>query len=92
MRHQLTFEHEDFAGALSVRPKLAGSASGLSGALTVAGGAVLSSITGATLTEENAAYALLGMMLFCSLMGLIATIYVLQIDQRAGCERQTHIP
>lgn len=72
------------AGALSVRPALAGSASGLSGALTVAGGAVLSSITGAILTPENGAYALLGMMLFCSLMGLIAAIYVLRIERRAA--------
>ena len=34
------------SGALSVRPKLAGSASGLSGALVVAGGAAVSAITG----------------------------------------------
>ncbi|MDJ0896989.1 MAG: multidrug effflux MFS transporter, partial [Alphaproteobacteria bacterium] len=38
------------AGAMSVRPKLAGSASGLSGALAVAGGAVMSALTGAILT------------------------------------------
>lgn len=72
------------AGALSVRPKLAGSASGLSGALTVGGGAVLSSITGAILTEENGAYALLGMMLFSSLMALVAALYVLRIDRHEG--------
>ncbi len=76
------------AGALSVRPMLAGSASGLAGALTVAGGAVLSWITSAIVTEENGPYALLGMMLFCSFMGLMATIWVLQIDRRAGRERQ----
>jgi predicted MFS family arabinose efflux permease len=75
------------AGALSVRPKLAGSASGLSGALTVGGGAVLSAITGAILTEENGAYALLGMMLFSSLMALVAALYVLRIDRREGRER-----
>jgi Bcr/CflA subfamily drug resistance transporter len=64
------------AGAMSVRPKLAGSASGLSGALTVGGGAVMASITGALLTEENGAYPLLGMMLFSSLMALAAALYV----------------
>ena len=74
------------AGALSVRPDLAGSAAGLSGALTVAGGAVLTSVTGAVLSEGNAAYAVLGMMLFCAAMGLISALYVLRLDlrERAG--------
>jgi Bcr/CflA subfamily drug resistance transporter len=75
------------AGAMSVRPKLAGSASGLSGALTVGGGAVMASITGALLTEENGAYPLLGMMLFSSLMALAAALYVLRIDRIEALER-----
>jgi MFS transporter, DHA1 family, multidrug resistance protein len=70
------------AGALSVRPRLAGSASGLSGALTVAGGAVVSSMTGAVLTEDNSAYALLGVMLFSSLIALFAALYVLRLDRQ----------
>jgi len=75
------------AGAMSVRPKLAGSASGLSGALTVLGGAVMASITGALVTEQNGVYSLLGMMLFSSLMGLVAALYVLWVDQtdETGC-------
>ena len=72
------------AGAMSVRPKLAGSAAGLSGALTVGGGAVLASVTGSLLTEENGAYPLLGMMLFSSAMGLVAALYVLWIDRTEG--------
>ncbi len=72
---------------MSVRPELAGSASGLSGALTVGGGAVLASITGAILTEENGAYTLLGMMLFSSLMALAAAVYVFWIDRREGLAR-----
>ena len=72
------------AGALSVRPRLAGSASGLVGALTVGGGAVMSSITGASVTEETGAYALLGMMLLCTLMGLAAALAVRGIDRREG--------
>jgi len=68
------------AGALSVRPKLAGSAAGLAGSLTVAGGAVISSITGAILTEENGAYAVLEVMLFSSLTALFAAVYVLWAD------------
>jgi predicted MFS family arabinose efflux permease len=70
------------AGAMSVRSGLAGSASGLSGALTVAGGAVISAITGAILTAENAAHGLLGMMLLSSVLGLVAALYVLWLDGR----------
>ncbi|NNF78229.1 MAG: hypothetical protein HKN05_09385 [Rhizobiales bacterium] len=70
------------AGVLSVRPKLAGSASGLAGALSVGGGATLASITSVILTEGTAAITLLGMMLFCSAMGLLATLYVMRIDRR----------
>jgi len=69
------------AGVMSVRPKLAGSASGLAGALTVAGGAVMASITGTLVTEQNGVYPLLGMMLFSSLMGLAAALYVLWADR-----------
>jgi len=69
------------AGAMSVRPRLAGSASGLSGALTVGGGAVMASITGILVTEQNGIYPLLGTMLFSSLMGLIAALYVLWVDR-----------
>ncbi len=69
------------AGVLSVRAKLAGSASGLAGALSVGGGGALSSITSVLLTEGNAAITLLGMMLFCSAMGLLATLYVMHIDR-----------
>ena len=70
------------AGAMSVRPELAGSASGLSGALTGAGGAAVSMITGAILTEENGALMLLGMMLLTSSMALVAALYVLWLDRR----------
>jgi MFS transporter, DHA1 family, multidrug resistance protein len=66
-------------GALSVRPQLAGSASGLSGALTVAGGAIVSSFTGAF-----AGYILLAVMLASAFMGLLAALYVLSIDRRYG--------
>lgn len=68
------------AGAMSVRPALAGSAAGLSGALTVAGGAVMSALTGAVLTADNAAHGLLGMMLLSSFLGLTAALYVRWLD------------
>ena len=70
------------AGALSVRPKLAGSAAGLAGALTVGVGALLTSATGAILTEATGVYALLGMMLFCTLSALAAALTVRAIDRR----------
>ncbi len=72
------------SGAMSVRPQLAGSASGLSGALTVAGGALMSGITGAVLTEENGAVGLLGMMLLSALLGLAAALYVVRVNKREG--------
>ena len=68
------------AGVVSVRPEMAGSASGLSAALTVGGGAFLSAITGMVLTEANAAPTLLAMMLLSSGMGLLATLYVMRLD------------
>jgi len=70
------------AGALSVRPKLAGSASGLKGALAVGGGAVLTSIAAVILTEGGGPYQLLGMMLFCSIVALLAALDVLRISRR----------
>ncbi len=77
------------SGAMSVRPSLAGSASGLFGAITVAGGALMSGITGAVLTEQNAAYGLLGMMLLSAALGLTAALYVLWVDRREA-ERLRH--
>ena len=68
------------AGAVSVQPELAGTAAGLSAALTVGGGALLSAITGVVLTAANAASALLIMMLLSAGMGLLATLYVMRTD------------
>ena len=72
------------AGAMSVRPELAGSASGLVGVLTVGGGALVTSTTGAIVTEATGAGVLLAVMLFCSAMGLVAALTVRWIDRREG--------
>lgn len=72
------------AGALSVRPQLAGSASGLSGALLVAVGALVTSVTGTIVTEETGAQALVGIMFVCSALGLAAALLVVSIDRREG--------
>jgi DHA1 family bicyclomycin/chloramphenicol resistance-like MFS transporter len=74
------------AGAMSVRPALAGSAAGLAGALAVSGGAVISALTGAALggavvPEAKLAHALLGIMLLCALSGLAAALYVARLDR-----------
>lgn len=76
------------AGAVSVRPELAGSASGLAGALTVGMGALLTSITGAIMTKDEAAYQLLRIMLACSAAGFLAALLVWQIDQLEATPEQ----
>ncbi len=68
------------SGVLSVRPEAAGSAGGLAGALTIAGGAALSSLTGALLTENNAVFTLLLIMLSSSLIALLAAFCVRLLD------------
>ncbi len=70
------------AGLMSVRPQLAGSAAGLSGAMTVALGAILTSATGALVSPGNAPFLVLGMMFASSFAGLLAVLYVRWIDQR----------
>ncbi len=72
------------AGALSVRPHLAGSAAGLAGAITLAGGATLSSVTGAVLTEGNAPYALFSIMLLSTALALLASVFAALAEKRGS--------
>ncbi|MDZ5697776.1 multidrug effflux MFS transporter [Chelativorans sp. M5D2P16] len=72
------------AGVVSVRPHLAGSASGLGGALQIGGGAALSVLAGAFLTVQSGPYPLLFVMLSSSLCGVVATLYVIHIARRMG--------
>lgn len=72
------------AGAMSVRPKLAGTAAGVSGALTVAGGAALTTLTGFLLTDMNAPYMLIGIMLVASFAGLLSAAWVRHADRMAA--------
>ncbi|SDW50015.1 drug resistance transporter, Bcr/CflA subfamily [Ruegeria halocynthiae] len=69
------------AGVMSVRPKLAGSAAGLSGALIVALGAVLTMVTGTFVSPENGPYLVLSMMCGSSFAGLLAVLYVRRLDR-----------
>ena len=50
------------AGMMSVRPELAGTASGLGGAMAVAGGAGLAALAGALLHDDSGAVPLLVIM------------------------------
>ncbi len=72
------------AGIVSVRPHLAGSASGLGGALTIGGGAALAGLTGALLGPDTGAWPLMIMMLASALLGLVATLWVIRVARVRG--------
>jgi DHA1 family bicyclomycin/chloramphenicol resistance-like MFS transporter len=69
------------AGIVSVRPDLAGSASGLGGALQLGFGALLSFLAGITLSPETGPYPLLLIMLCSALAGLLATVLVMRASR-----------
>ena len=75
------------AGAMSVQPRLAGSAAGLSGALMVGGGALFSTATGAVLSEVDGAHALLAMMLLTSVLGFLAALHALRLERSPATPR-----
>ena len=60
------------SGMLSVRPHLAGTASGLGGALMIGGGAALSALAGALLGPGTGATPLLWLMFTTSVLGVVA--------------------
>ncbi|MDC3385796.1 multidrug effflux MFS transporter, partial [Planktomarina sp.] len=64
------------AGMLSVRPHLAGAASGLGGSISIAGGAALSTVAGAILVPGSAEMPLLLLMWASSLAGVILILSV----------------
>ena len=72
------------AGSLSVRPHLAATASGLSGAIMLGGGAALSALAGALLTRETGAMPLLWLMLATSVLGVIAISSVIWRERQLG--------
>lgn len=64
------------AGLLSVRPHLAGSASGVGGAIMIGGGAVLAALSGAVLEYSHSSYPLQLIMLASALLSLGAILFV----------------
>lgn len=72
------------AGMLSVRPHLAGTASGIGGAIVIGGGSGLSALSGALLTAESGPYPLFVIMLASVVCGLFATYYVIWVERKTG--------
>ncbi|GGL67908.1 multidrug effflux MFS transporter [Wenxinia marina] len=72
------------AGSLSVRPELAGTASGLGGAIMIGGGAVLSALAGALLTEQTGTIPLQIIMLMTSVGAAICILLVIRRERRLG--------
>ncbi|MEP4197568.1 MAG: multidrug effflux MFS transporter [Aliishimia sp.] len=72
------------AGMLSVRPHLAGTASGLGGAIMVGGGALLSAIAGKMLTPETGAYPLLWLQVITGFAALLSISYVIRRTKVLG--------
>ena len=70
------------AGQLSVRPHLAGTASGLGGTIMIGGGAALSALAGAATSDTSLTLILL--MLLPSLASLGAILYVYRRERTLG--------
>jgi predicted MFS family arabinose efflux permease len=71
------------AGTLSVRPALAGTAAGLGGALVMAFGAVLSTLTALVVEGSPTPFALLTLLTGCVLLSLAATLVALRLERAA---------
>ncbi len=71
------------AGALSVRPALAGTAAGLNGAFAMALGAVLSTLTAVVIERHTTPMALLVLILGCVLLSLGAALATLRLERSA---------
>ena len=69
------------AGLVSVRPHLAGSASGLGGSLQLGVSAVMSSVAGLAVTEQTGIPALLGLILLCAVLAVATSLFVLYARQ-----------
>ncbi|MFO7759821.1 MAG: multidrug effflux MFS transporter [Roseovarius sp.] len=72
------------AGALSIRPDLAGTASGLSGALMIGFGAALSALAGTMLTPGSGALVLLWIMFATAVAAVITISLVIRRERRLG--------
>ena len=72
------------AGSLSVRPHLAGTASGLGGALMLGGGAALSAFAGMMLKPGVGPLPLLFMMMATTALGICSILLVIYRERQLG--------
>lgn len=72
------------AGLLSVRPQLAGTASGLGGAIMIGAGAALSALAGALLTPASGAFPLQWIMFLTTVASLLTILYVRRRARQVG--------
>ncbi len=70
------------AGMLSVRPHLAGTASGLGGTIMMGGGAALSALAGALLKPGSGPFPLLWLMLVVSALSVLAILLVIRREKK----------
>ena len=75
------------AGALSVRPALAGTAAGLSGALAMLVGAVLSALTAVVVERSATPSALLLLIMACVLLSFAAALVARRLEPPASTGR-----
>ncbi|WP_426037899.1 MFS transporter [Cypionkella sp. TWP1-2-1b2] len=72
------------AGILSVRPDLAGTASGIGGAIMVGGGAALASLAGAVLPPGSTEMPLILLMLASSVLSMLCILAVIRRARALG--------
>ncbi len=72
------------AGMLSVRPHLAGTASGLGGAMMIGGGAAMAALAGALLQPGSGPWPLLVILMATSLASVASILYVMGRKRRVG--------
>lgn len=70
------------AGMMSVRPELAGTASGLGGAMAVAGGAALAALAAAFLNERSGAAPLLVIMVAVGAGSILSALWVIHRERQ----------
>ena len=71
------------AGAMSVRPALAGTAAGLSGAISMVLGALLSTLTAVVIEHSRSPGVLLLLILGCTLASLAAALVAVRLERKA---------
>ena len=70
------------SGAVSVRPEIAGAASGLSGAAQIGMGAVLSAVAGAVLAGSRSAMPMFALMAAAALLALVVAVAIYSRHRR----------